>query len=114
MAPTIRIGESSTIPIAAICIAAIMNRTNENDSSVSSFVRASISSQTTASDGRPSAAFSASSAASEIAVSMCSTAIEPTLGISSSFRSARIRLASSRAMSHRITSPFGFFAAACR
>jgi hypothetical protein len=64
-----------------------MNRTKLTDSSVCSDVRASTSSQTTASDGRPGAAFSAASAASEMAVSMCSTAIDPTFGMSSSFRS---------------------------
>ena len=80
MAPTIRIGSSSTIPTAAICIAATMNSTKLKDSSVCSDVRASTSSHTTASDGRPGAAFSAAVAASEIAVSICSTAIDPPSG----------------------------------
>ena len=47
------------------------------ESSMFSEVRASTSSQTTASPGRPSAAFSAASATSEIAESMSSIAIEP-------------------------------------
>ena len=107
MAPTIRIGWSRRMPTAAICIASTMKATKLKESSVSSVVRCSTSSQTTASEGRPGAAFSAASAASEIAVSTCSTAIEPTLGISSSLRSLMITLASSRAISQRITSPSG-------
>ena len=91
-----------------------MNRTKLTDSSVFSLVRCSTSSQTTASDGSPGAAFSAASAASERAMSMFSTAIEPTRGISSSLRSPMITLASSRATSQRITSPSGFVAAPCR
>jgi hypothetical protein len=91
-----------------------MNSRKLIESSVFSLVRCSTSSQTTASDGRPGAAFSASSAASDIEMSMCSTAIDPTRGISSSFRSPRITLASSRATSHRITSPGGFVAAPWR
>ena len=114
MAPTIRIGWSKRMPTAAICIAITMNATKLKESSVSSLVRCSTSSQTTASEGRPGAAFSAATAASEIAVSTCSTAIEPTLGMSSSLRSLMITLASSRVMSHRITSPSGFLAAPCR
>ena len=49
-------------------------------SSVLSEVRASTSSQTTASDGAPRAARSARSAASEICESICSSAIEPSRG----------------------------------
>ena len=45
---------------------------------------------------------------------MCSTAIEPTRGISSSLRSPMITLASSLATSQRITSPSGFLAASRR
>ena len=114
MAPTIRIGWSSRMPTAPICIASTMNATKLIESSVFSLVRCSTSSQTTASDGRPGAAFSAATAASESEVSMCSTAIEPTRGISSSLRSPMITLASSRATSQRIRSPSGFLAAACR
>ena len=77
------------------------------DSSVSSLVRCWTSSHTTASEGRPGAARSASTAASEIVVSTCSMAMEPTRGMSSSLRSARITLASSLATSQRITSPSG-------
>ena len=108
MAPTIRIGWSSRIPTAPICIASTMKSTKPIDSSVFSLVRCSTSSQTTASEGSPGAAFSAASALSEIDVSMCSTAIDPTRGMSSSLRSPRITLASSRATSQRITSPSGF------
>ena len=114
MAPTIRIGWSSRMPTAPICMASTMNATKLIESSVFSLVRCSTSSQTTASEGRPGAASSAATAASESDVSMCSTAIEPTRGISSSFRSPMITLASSRATSHRIRSPSGFLAAACR
>ena len=88
--------------------------TKLTESSVFSLVRCSTSSQTTASEGRPGAAFSAASAASDRAVSMCSTAIEPTRGISSSLRSPMITLASSLATSQRITSPAGFCATPCR
>ncbi len=102
------------MPTAAICIAATMNSTKLNDSSVFSEVRDSTSSQTTASDGRPLAASSAAMAASEIDVSMCSMAIEPSRGMSSSLRSPMITLASSRATSQRITSPLGFRAAPWR
>ena len=59
IAPTIRIGWSSRMPTAAICIASTMNATKLIDSSVFSLVRCSTSSQTTASEGRPGAAFSA-------------------------------------------------------
>ncbi len=114
MAPTIRIGWSNRIPTDAICIAITMNATKLNDSSVSSLVRCWTSSHTTASEGRPGAARSAATAASDIAVSTCSTAIDPTRGISSSLRSLMITLASSRVMSHRITSPSGFMEAPCR
>ena len=114
IAPTIRIGWSSRMPTAPICIASTMNATKLIESSVFSLVLCSTSSQTTASDGRPGAAFSAAAAASESELSMCSTAIEPTRGISSSLRSPMITLASSRATSQRIRSPSGFLAAACR
>ena len=89
-------------------MASTMNSTKPIESSVFSLVCCSTSSQTTASEGSPGAAFSAASAASESAVSTCSIAIEPTRGISSSLRSLRMTLASSRATSQRITSPSGF------
>ena len=85
-----------------------MNATKLPDSSTFSDVAASTCSHTTASDGAPGANFSARSAASEIWLSMNSIAIEPHCGISSSRRSPRITLASSRATSQRITSPSGF------
>ena len=77
-------------------------------------VRDSTSSQTTASPGWPSAAFSAAAATAEIAESMSSIAIEPSLSTSSSRRSETITLASSRATSQRITSPSGLRAARSR
>ena len=77
-------------------------------SSMFSEVRASTSSQTTASPGAPTAARSASSATSETLESISSIAIEPSRWTSSSFRSLTITLASSRATSQRITSPSGF------
>ncbi len=80
-------------------------------SSVLSEVRASTSSQTTASEGAPRAARSARSAALESCESICSSAIEPSRWTPSSFRSAISTLASSRAMSQRITSPAGLRAA---
>jgi hypothetical protein len=100
------------MPTAAICIAMTMKPTKLIESSVSSLVCCWTSSHTTASEASPGAAFSAATAASEIAVSTCSMAIVPTAGISSSFRSLMIRLASSRAMSQRITSPSGLREAA--
>jgi hypothetical protein len=84
------------------------------ESSVFSEVRASTSSQTTASEGIPEAARSARSAASEIWESMSSIEIDPSSWIPSSFRSLTITLASSRATSQRITSPSGFTAARSR
>ncbi len=98
----------------AIRQASTMNAMKEADNSVVSDVRASTSSQTTASEGSPAAASSAWSKASEIAVSMVSIAIDPTCGICSSFRSSRITLASSLATSHRMTSPVGRLAAPWR
>ncbi len=77
IAPTIRIGESVMTPTPPISIAITMNARNENDSSVSSDVRLSTCSQTTASEGAPGAAFSAASKASEIAVSTYSSEIVP-------------------------------------
>ena len=67
----------------------------------------STSSQITASEGIPAAAFSARSAAVEISESMSSIAIDPVSAIPNSFRSPTITLASSRATSQRITSPSG-------
>ncbi len=107
IAPTIRIGWSSTMPTAAICIAMTMKSRKLSESSVFSEVRDSTSSHTTASDGSPGAAFSAAIAASESEKSRSSTAIEPRSGMSSSLRSPMITLASSRATSQRITSPSG-------
>jgi hypothetical protein len=69
------------------------------------------SSQITASDGRPSASFSAASAAWDSAVSMSSTAIDPSRWMPRPVRSSITTLASSRATSHRITSPWGLWAA---
>ena len=74
-------------------------------------VRASTSSQTTASEGAPAAAFSASSATTESCESISSIAIEPSLWMLSSLRSPITTLASSRATSQRTTFPSGFCAA---
>ena len=84
------------------------------DSSTFSDVRDSTSSHTTASEGGPGAAFSARSAAAEIWESISSIEIEPSMSMSSSRRSPTITLASSRATSHRITSPSGRFAPRAR
>ena len=65
------------IPTEAIRQASTMNSRKLAESSVFSEVRASTSSQTTASEGMPLAACSARSAASEIWESMSSIAIEP-------------------------------------
>ena len=99
------------MPIVAISAARTMNATKLAVSREDSEVRAPTSSQTTASPGSPGARFSASSTASEMWVSLLSIAIEPDLWISSSLRSERITLASSRAMSTRIRSPCGLRAA---
>jgi hypothetical protein len=104
----IRIGESRIRPTDAISIASTMNARKLIDSSVFSEVRDSTSSHTTASDGRPAAAFSAARATSEIDVSIISSAIEPWTGTPSSRRSLRMTLVSSRATSQRIRSPGGF------
>ena len=102
------------MPIAAISIAITMKPMKPAESSMFSEVRASTSSQTTASDGVAPAARCALSAAWEIWESISSIAIEPSRSISSSRRSLTITLASSRATSHRITSPSGRFAARSR
>ncbi len=91
-----------------------MNARKLAESSTFSEVRDSTSSQTTASDGSPAAAFSAAIATSEICESMSSIAIEPHLWMPSSLRSAITTLASSRATSHRIAWPSGFRAAPSR
>ena len=88
-----------------------MNARKLPDSSVSSSLRLSTSSQTTASLGRPEAWRSARAAASEICVSIDEIAIDPVAGMSSSRRSWTSTLASSRATSARITSPGGLAAA---
>jgi hypothetical protein len=90
--------------------ASTMNSRKLAENSVFSDVRASTSSQTTASDGAPLAAFSARIAASEISESTSSIAIEPSCSIPNSFRSPTTTLASSRATSQRITSPSGLCA----
>ena len=77
IAPTIRIGEPRKIPTEAIRQARAMKTRNMPPSSVLSEVRASTSSQITASEGAPLAARSARSAASEICESICSIEIEP-------------------------------------
>ena len=81
------------------------------DSSMLSEVRASTSSQTTASESEPGAWRAARPPASDISLSTRSMAIEPTEGIASCFRSLITTLASSGETSHRITSPGGFRAA---
>jgi hypothetical protein len=103
--------ESRKIAEAASRVARIMKVTKFPLSSVFSEVRASTSSQTTASEGAPRAAFSASSATSESCESISSIAIEPSRWMLSSLRSPITTLASSRATSQRITSPSGFCAA---
>jgi hypothetical protein len=110
----IRIGESSRTPTEAIRQASTMKSRKLTESSVFSEVRDSTSSQTTASEGAPAAAFSARSAASEISESMSSIAIDPSCWIPNSFRSLTITLASSRATSQRITSPSGLWATPSR
>ena len=80
-------------------------------SSIVSEVRASTSSQTTASEGMPLAACSAALAASESCESICSSEIDPAAATPSSLRSSMTMLASSRTMSQRITSPAGLRAA---
>ena len=115
IAPTIRIGESRKIPTAAIMQASAMKARKTPFSSMFSEVRDSTSSQTTASPGharrRPARPLAATA---EIAESMCSIAIEPSVSMSSSRRSETITLASSRATSQRITSPSGLRAARSR
>ena len=77
IAPTIRIGEPVKMPTEAIRQASVMKTRKLPPSSVLSEVRASTSSQTTASEGMPRAACSAFRAASEICESICSSEIEP-------------------------------------
>lgn len=77
MDPTTRTGLSVMIPTDASTIAMVTKARNLTESSALSEVRFSTSSQTTASDGCPGAACSASSKASATAVSMSCSAIEP-------------------------------------
>ena len=114
IAPMIRMIWSVRIPTAAISVATTMKARKLPESSTFSEVRDSTSSQTTASVGRPRAAFSAWTAAAEICESMSSSEIDPSRSISSSRRSEIITLASSRATSTRITSPSGRCAARSR
>ena len=100
------------MPTAAIRPATTMKARKEAESSADSDVRASTSSQTTASEGEPLACFSALSARSDTCASMSSIEIEPTLWMSSSRRSDRTTLPSSRATSHRIRSPSGSYGSA--
>jgi hypothetical protein len=89
-------------------VAIIMNSRKLIESCVSSEVRASTSSQMTASpNGSLSTASCAESAAAEMSVSIISTAIEPSSGTRSSRRSSMMTLTSWRATSHMITSPSG-------
>ena len=112
IAPTIRIALSRITPIEAITVAMTMKARKLADSSADSDVRSVSSSHTTASAGEPTAARSAAIAASDITVSIWSTAIEPLWCRPSRRRSASTTLASSRATSARITSPSGLRAAA--
>src|ERR1044072_8694945 len=114
IAPTIRIGEPVKIPTEAIKQARAMKARKVAESSMLSEVRGSTSSQTTASEGAPRAARSARSAARESCESICSSAIEPSRGIPTSFRSSITTLASSRATSQRKTSPGRWRAAPAR
>ena len=102
------------MPTEAIRQASTMKATKLPLSSTLSEVRASTSSQTTASEGMPRAACSARFAVSEICESICSSAIEPSRATPSSLRSSMTTLASSRATSQRITSPGGWRAAFSR
>src|SRR3954469_6134692 len=114
MAPTIRIGESSSRPTQAISVASTMKARKDADSCASSEVWNSSCSQMTASDGDPRAARSARWACFESAVSIDCNVIDPSSSRRSSRRSATITLASSRATSARITSPAGSLAAPSR
>ena len=112
IAPTMRIGWSSRIPTAAISIASTMKATKLNYSSVLLGPALSTSSQTTASAGKAGRGLlGLATRRPRARCRRCSTAIEPVTGISSSFRSLMITLASSRATSQRITSPVGLRAA---
>lgn len=107
MAPTIRIGESTSTPTAPMSTAITSSATKLGDSPLSPRTRASTSSQITASDGSPGAWASAAAATSDSAVSMRSTAIEPTRCKSSWRSRSSTPLAASRATSNWTRSPAG-------
>ena len=111
IAPMIRITWSVRMPTAAISIARVMNARKLAESSMFSDVRASTSSQITASDGMPTAAFWAALPTADICESITSIAIDPSRSTSSSRRSEMMTLASARVTSHSMTSPSGFWAA---
>src|SRR4051794_23368353 len=96
MAPTMRIGLSNRMPTPAMQEARTMKSANPADRVALSEVRSVTSSQMTASEGAPGATRSATSAASEIAVSSSSIAMEPSRSTCSARRSSITTLASSR------------------
>ena len=107
IAPMIRTIESVRMPTPAIIVASTMKARKLPESSVPSDVRASTSSQTTASAGEPRAARSARRAVSDTAVSTLSSTIVPTSSRPRLQRSSTTMLASSRATSHVTRSPGG-------
>ncbi len=111
MAPTMRIGVLSRMPTAAMSPASTMKIAKFQFSSAVSDVRDATSSQTTASDGDPSACLTARSISLESWKSTSVTEIEPTSSTFRPRRSARITDASSRARSTSTTSPSGRTAA---
>ena len=111
MAPTIRIGESSRMPTAAIMAATAMNTRNDTVSSDSLRQRSSISSHTSASAPWPAVAASAASAASDTTTSSTSTVMEPRRPRSCCWSHSTSSLAPSRTTSQVTTSPAGSTAA---
>ena len=102
IAPMIRIGESSRMPTEAIRQARTMNSRKLAESSVFSEVRASTSSQTTASDGSPDRRLLGRLRGIGDHASRCPPSrSSPRRSIPNSFRSLTMTLASSRATSHQ-------------
>lgn len=95
------------MPIAAISVASTMNAAKLNENSALSDVRASTSSQITASAGEPAEASAARRASGEITKSTESIEIEPPRPRPDRRSWLTTTLTSSRAMSQRMRSPGG-------
>ncbi len=111
IAPTMVTGESVATPTTASRQAMVMNARYEGVSVDASPVCATSSSHTTASEGLPGAASTASSATSDSTVSICSRPVPPLCVMPRSVRPSSTTSADSRASMHSTRSPAGSTAA---